>query len=315
MVQHTPFSPSVWQNTPCIVCHPAVACLPHWCCWTLLPGGVIQHNFYKNGVIWHACVHGRRKDFIQGGTSRFFQKFLQRGAKSGEICFLPLETRKTEFFAEIFKFLPPFRHPCLCVEKSSCQPFKNWCYFKRFNTILNSEILPNLMRKMKYLTDKFQLCFCFCVGNTKQLYFFCIGNTIGILTADDMLVAAYALSCLCIPVSNAVVKWVFSHVTSVFKMWKSCDFECVWDRYQCCVIFACFSSCVLGVFTGTWRLRHTSSSGLARVFDNDLYRRTGACMLCIFVPPPTAPLRAVVDSGSFLWALSLFIYFRSIPGL
>jgi len=25
----------------------------------------------------------------------------------------------------------------------------------------------NLIRKMKYLTDKFQLCFCFCTGNTK----------------------------------------------------------------------------------------------------------------------------------------------------
>jgi len=58
---------SVWQNTPCMVGHPAVACSPHWCCWTVLPDGtVIQHNFYKNGVILHACVHGRRKDFIQG---------------------------------------------------------------------------------------------------------------------------------------------------------------------------------------------------------------------------------------------------------
>jgi len=26
-------------------------------------------NFYKNGVILHACVLGRWKDFIQGGTS------------------------------------------------------------------------------------------------------------------------------------------------------------------------------------------------------------------------------------------------------
>jgi len=23
----------VWQNTPCTVCHRAMACLPHWCCW------------------------------------------------------------------------------------------------------------------------------------------------------------------------------------------------------------------------------------------------------------------------------------------
>jgi len=42
-----------------------------------------------------------------------------------------------------------------------------WCNFKRFNTILNIENLLNLIRKMKYLTDQFQLCFCFCIGNTK----------------------------------------------------------------------------------------------------------------------------------------------------
>jgi len=25
---------NVLQNTPYPVCHPAMACLPHWCCWT-----------------------------------------------------------------------------------------------------------------------------------------------------------------------------------------------------------------------------------------------------------------------------------------
>jgi len=47
----------VWQNLPCSVCHTAMACLPHWCCWTVLP----------NGVILHACVNGHRKDFFQVG--------------------------------------------------------------------------------------------------------------------------------------------------------------------------------------------------------------------------------------------------------
>ena len=30
---------------------------------------MVQYNtiFYKNGVILHACVHGRQKDIIQGG--------------------------------------------------------------------------------------------------------------------------------------------------------------------------------------------------------------------------------------------------------
>jgi len=36
---------------------------------------------------------------------------------------------------------------------------KNWCNFNRFNTILNGEFLLNLLRKRKYLTDQFQLCF------------------------------------------------------------------------------------------------------------------------------------------------------------
>ena len=46
-----------------------------------------------------------------------------------------------------------------------------WCNFKRFNNILNSKILMNLIRKRKYLADQLQLCFCFCISNTKYLYF------------------------------------------------------------------------------------------------------------------------------------------------
>jgi len=57
----------VWQNTPCTVYHAAMACLPHWSCWRVLPDGVIEHIFFKNGVILHACVHGRRKEFFLGG--------------------------------------------------------------------------------------------------------------------------------------------------------------------------------------------------------------------------------------------------------
>ena len=122
--------------------------------------------------------------------------------------------------------------------------------------------------------------------------------------------------------------------------------------------------------TAQWLLRHTGSSGFARVFDYDLYRTvagkfsiggldivkltktplnyrvsrfnlgglgalfgglsapnpslrgegTGfvsenASLLCMFVPPPTVPLHKVVNSGFFLWAWSLFLYFRSMSGL
>ena len=116
-------------------------------------------------------MHGRRKDVFQGRHQWIFPNVFLGRAKSGEICFLPLETKKTVIFAEIFKFLTPFQHRFLCVGKSPCHTIKSWCNFTRFNTILNREILLNLIRKMKYLTAQFQLCFCFRIGNTKYLYF------------------------------------------------------------------------------------------------------------------------------------------------
>ena len=54
-----------------------------------------------------------------------------------------------------------------------------------------------------------------------------------------------------------------------------------------------------------WRFQY---SGSTRAFDYALYCRTRACMLCMFVLPPTS-LNKVGNSGSFLWALSVFIYF------
>jgi len=62
----------------------------------------------------------------------------------------------------------PFPIPiCLCVRNVDAIPLKNLGNFKRFNTIPNNEILLNLMRKMKYMADQLQLCFCFCIGNAK----------------------------------------------------------------------------------------------------------------------------------------------------
>jgi len=55
-----------------------------------------------------------------------------------------------------------------------------------------------------------------------------------------------------------------------------------------------------------WRFQH---SGSTRAFDYALYCRTRACMLCMFVLPPTSLIEAV-NSGFFHWALSVFIYFR-----
>jgi len=37
--------------------------------------------------------------FFPGGATRAFSKIFLGGAKSDEICFFPLETKKTTFFA------------------------------------------------------------------------------------------------------------------------------------------------------------------------------------------------------------------------
>jgi len=37
--------------------------------------------------------------------------------------------------------------------------------------------------------------------------------------------------------------------------------------------------------TAQWRLQHRGSTGSARILDYDLYLKTRACLLCIFVPP------------------------------
>jgi len=71
----------------------------------VLPDGVKCNTIVSENGVFFQCV-GVERMFSRGGTSGFSKSFL--GAKSGEICFLPLETEKTAFFAEIFKFLPRF---------------------------------------------------------------------------------------------------------------------------------------------------------------------------------------------------------------
>ena len=63
-----------------------------------------------------SCVEFMRvgRIFSKGGPRGDFFEIFLRGAKSGEICFYPLETKKTTFFGEIFKIkvaFPPFRRP------------------------------------------------------------------------------------------------------------------------------------------------------------------------------------------------------------
>ena len=75
-------------------------------------------QFFTKMVSFYKLVRimGVVRSFSWGGTSGFFQKF-STGAKSGEICFWPFEIKKTAVFAEMFIFLPLFRHSYGCVQE------------------------------------------------------------------------------------------------------------------------------------------------------------------------------------------------------
>ena len=108
-----------------------------------------------------------------GRTLVDFSKSFSRGAKSGEICILPhSKLRKEPFLLKFSNFWIHSDTHALVSKKVHATPSKLSCNFKRFNTILNSEIVLNLIGKIKYLTDQFQLCFCFYIGNTKLSYLF-----------------------------------------------------------------------------------------------------------------------------------------------
>jgi len=153
------------------------------------------------------CRGGGRTNGMTAFSSRgtlvdFFKSFSKGGQRWWNLVFTTHNYEKS-LFCRNLQIPAPFPHPCLCAGKVRASPSNNWCNFKRLNTILNSEIFLNLIRKMKCFTDELQFCFCFCIGNTNQLHLFLHWQQIGIIT-DNLLVAAYALSCLCIQVSNAV---------------------------------------------------------------------------------------------------------------
>jgi len=133
---------------------------------------------------------GVGRNFFRGATNGFFLNVFLGGGKSGEIWFSKLETKKTAFFAEIFKFLPLFRHPWFYGGKVRETPLKNF-NFKRFNRILNSVICWILYAKWNIWQINFNCAFVFALER--------LNSWIGIVT-DNLLVATYALSCLCIPV-------------------------------------------------------------------------------------------------------------------
>ena len=70
-----------------------------------------------------------------------------------------------------------------------------WCNFKRFNTIIKSEIFLKLKCKMTYVTDQFQPCFCFELATLNSYILFLHSQHNWHLCRQ---LATYSLSCRCI---------------------------------------------------------------------------------------------------------------------
>ena len=107
-----------------------------------------------------------------GGRQWIFPKVCLGGSKVAKFVFYHSKLRKQQFLLKFSNSCP--RHSACWQEKVRATPSKNWCNFERFNTSLNSQILLNLNQicKIKDLTDLIPMWFCFCIGNTKQLYLF-----------------------------------------------------------------------------------------------------------------------------------------------
>ena len=130
------------------------------------------------------CI-GIGRFFSRKCTSKFLKKFFL-GGKRGEIYFLPLTTKKTAFFVEMFQNPARFRHPRLCVGKVRATPLKTGA------VILNSEIFAESYMQNEIFCRSIWIVFLFlhCAALNSYIYL-CVGNTIAILTADNLQVAAW----------------------------------------------------------------------------------------------------------------------------
>ena len=111
-----------------------MVCLPHRCCWTVLPDGVIKHNFFQKCYNL-ACLCAWGSEGSSPAGHKWIFPVLLGEPKWWKLCFAT-RTKKTAFIAEIFEFLSLFRHPCLYIGKSSCHTVKIGVTFKRLSNIL-----------------------------------------------------------------------------------------------------------------------------------------------------------------------------------
>ena len=190
------------------VCHLAMDCLPHRCCWTVLPDGVIQHNFLQKWCNF-TCLYAWALEgiFPGGATSGFFQKYFYGGPKMVKFVFYHSKLRKQHFLLKFSNFCPSSDIYMLVCRKSCAKQLKNIGNLKRFNTIPNNEILLNLIHKWNIWQVKFNCVFALATLNSYILFLHWQHNW---HSYGQLAVATYALSGLCILVHrwrNRLAAW------------------------------------------------------------------------------------------------------------
>ena len=86
-------------------------------------------------------------------------------------------------------------------------------------------------------------------------------------------------------------------------------------KYQYCVIFACFSSFDFVVFNSPVATPAHRLLGLSQILRLPFILEKANLLAVCVCATAHGPIHQFINSGSFHWALSLFIYFRSMSGL
>ena len=144
-----------------------------------------------------------------------------------KFVFCHSKLRKQPFLLK-FSNSCPLQHPCLCIGKVRATPLKIGVISSVLTSFSLVKFCWTLYAKWNVWQININCVFVFSLAALNSYVYFCIDNTTGIRT-DNLLIATYALSCLCILVFkySCRMRIQLCYLCVLQQMWKSCDFECV----------------------------------------------------------------------------------------
>jgi len=119
-------------------------CLPRLCCWTVLPDGVIQHNFSQKWCHFTCLCAWASEEIFPGGALVDFSKSFPRGEKVVKFVFYHSKLRNS-IICWNFQIPAPLPTPiCLCVGNVRATPLKIW--------VISSVLTPFQIVKFYWIT-------------------------------------------------------------------------------------------------------------------------------------------------------------------